>query len=71
MSLNLTIQYVLVIVALVLSLAWILHKLFSKKNRASGKCCGCAFSNSCNSSKKRNSGSDCCENRDTNSKSGL
>ena len=46
-----TTQYIIVFIILALVIAWLIYKLFSKKEPKGG-CCGCALSDNCKSVNK-------------------
>lgn len=59
-------QYIIVFVILALVLAWIIYKLFSKKGRNSGSCCGCSMAQVCSDKNKATQKSeipDCCRDK--------
>ena len=50
---SLVMQYVIVAVIIIAALVWIGVKIFSKKNKGRGGCCGCSLAEHCSPQKRK------------------
>lgn len=53
---SLVMQYVIVAVIIIAALVWIGVKIFSKKNKGKGGCCGCSLAEHCSPQKRKEHG---------------